>query len=107
MAKLPIRLVVVCLARRTFNFTAAEKLYREMLGELGKLEAVELELEAIPHLVIEASEAREAARTLTARMDVFLRRHDLTALAIRRWPEFAATYGISPCAAMSVLQKGR
>jgi L-fucose isomerase-like protein len=105
MAKLPIRLVVVCLARRTFNFTAAEKLYREMLGELEKLEAVELE--AIPHQVIEASEAWEAARTLTARMDVFLRRHDLTALAIRRWPEFAATYGISPCAAMSVLQKGR
>jgi L-fucose isomerase-like protein len=65
MAKYPVRLGVVCLARRTFDYTAAEKLYRELLGELRRLEAVELE--AIPRLVIEVGEAREAARTLAAR----------------------------------------
>ena len=28
----------------------------------------------------------------------------MTALAIRCWPEFAATYGIAPCASMSLIQ---
>jgi L-fucose isomerase-like protein len=30
--------------------------------------------------------------------------HHLVALAIRCWPEFASDFGISPCAAMSILQ---
>lgn len=34
----------------------------------------------------------------------FIEKNGLTAVAVRCWPEFAATYGISPCAAMSVLQ---
>jgi L-fucose isomerase-like protein len=41
---------------------------------------------------------------LTARMEGFLEKHGLTALAIRCWPEFADGFGISPCAAMSILQ---
>jgi len=41
---------------------------------------------------------------LSAKLDAFLTAKRLTALAIRCWPEFAATYGISPCAAMSLLQ---
>jgi L-fucose isomerase-like protein len=65
MAKYTVRLGVVCLARKTFDYAAAEKLYREKLEELKKLEAVELE--AVPHLIIEVAEAREAARKLDAR----------------------------------------
>jgi L-fucose isomerase-like protein len=65
MAKHPVRLGVVCLARKTFDYAAAEKLYREKLEELRRLEAVELE--AVPHLVIEVEEAREAGRTLAGR----------------------------------------
>ncbi|MEX2680972.1 MAG: fucose isomerase [Candidatus Sigynarchaeota archaeon] len=42
--------------------------------------------------------------SLAAKIDVFMTRNNLTALAIRCWPEFAATYGIAPCAAMSLLQ---
>lgn len=42
--------------------------------------------------------------SLSAKLDGFLKSKDLTALAIRCWPEFAGTYGISPCAAMSLLQ---
>lgn len=34
----------------------------------------------------------------------FVEKNGLTAVAVRCWPEFAANYGISPCAAMSVLQ---
>lgn len=34
----------------------------------------------------------------------FIKKNHLTVTAVRCWPEFAANYGISPCAAMSVLQ---
>jgi L-fucose isomerase-like protein len=43
---------------------------------------------------------------LAAKLAVFVARNGLAALAIRCWPEFAATYGIAPCAAMSLLQSG-
>jgi L-fucose isomerase-like protein len=41
---------------------------------------------------------------LTAKFDTFLKKNALTTLAIRCWPEFANDFGISPCAAMSLLQ---
>ena len=41
---------------------------------------------------------------LAAKLDAFCARNSLDALAIRCWPEFARDYGISPCAAMSLLQ---
>jgi len=34
----------------------------------------------------------------------FLSRNSLDAIAVRCWPEHAATYGVAPCAMMSVLQ---
>jgi L-fucose isomerase-like protein len=42
--------------------------------------------------------------SLTAKFESFLDKYQLDALAIRCWPEFANNYGISPCAAMSILQ---
>ncbi len=42
--------------------------------------------------------------SLTAKFERFISQNNLDALAIRCWPEFATNYGISPCAAMSVLQ---
>ncbi|MBA7624917.1 hypothetical protein ES703_32332 [subsurface metagenome] len=65
MAKYPITLGVVCLARKTFDCRAAEGLYREVLGELESLEQVSVV--AIPQLVIEVLEAQEAARQLGRR----------------------------------------
>ena len=41
---------------------------------------------------------------LSAKLAHFYREKKLSALAIRCWPEFARDYGISPCAAMSLLQ---
>jgi L-fucose isomerase-like protein len=41
---------------------------------------------------------------LTAKLGKFMKDKQLTALAIRCWPEFAAQFGTSPCAAMSILQ---
>ncbi len=46
----------------------------------------------------------EKVSELTAKLSEFMNYHQLTALAIRCWPEFASDFGISPCAAMSVLQ---
>lgn len=41
---------------------------------------------------------------LAAKIDAFMATNGLGALALRCWPEFAAEYGVSPCAAMSLLQ---
>jgi L-fucose isomerase-like protein len=46
----------------------------------------------------------ERVSTLTAKLNRFLDDKNLSAMAVRCWPEFADTFGISPCAAMSVLQ---
>lgn len=44
---------------------------------------------------------------LAVKLQGFLNKYALDALAIRCWPEFAAEYGVSPCAAMSLLQSER
>ncbi|MGD1821863.1 MAG: fucose isomerase [Pleomorphochaeta sp.] len=41
---------------------------------------------------------------LSAKLNKFYLDNKLNALAIRCWPEFARDFGISPCAAMSILQ---
>ncbi|MCX8123268.1 MAG: fucose isomerase [Spirochaetes bacterium] len=41
---------------------------------------------------------------LSSRLKSFIEDNNLTALAIRCWPEFAAQFGIAPCAAMSLVQ---
>lgn len=41
---------------------------------------------------------------LCERFKAFMDRQGLAGLAVRCWPEFAAGYGVSPCAAMSILQ---
>ena len=41
---------------------------------------------------------------LTAKVDGFMAANNLNGLALRCWPEFAASYGIAPCAALSLLQ---
>ncbi len=41
---------------------------------------------------------------LSAKLTTFFKTYNLTALAVRCWPEFARDFGVSPCAAMSLLQ---
>ncbi|MBU0929415.1 MAG: fucose isomerase [Spirochaetes bacterium] len=41
---------------------------------------------------------------LAVRLDYVMETKGLSAMAIRCWPEFAGRYGVSPCAAMSLLQ---
>ena len=42
--------------------------------------------------------------SLCSKLKNFIKDKNITVLAIRCWPEFAAGFGISPCAAMSLLQ---
>lgn len=46
----------------------------------------------------------ERVAELAAKLRAFMEKRKLTALAIRCWPEFAAGFGIAPCASMSLLQ---
>ena len=51
-----------------------------------------------------SAEQVEKVATLAAKLDAFTAEKGYTALSLRCWPEFAKNYGISPCAAMSLLQ---
>ncbi len=51
-----------------------------------------------------SSDQLDLVASLAAKLRSFLDSRNISALALRCWPEFAATYGISPCAAMSLLQ---
>ncbi|MCX7680212.1 MAG: fucose isomerase [Spirochaetes bacterium] len=51
-----------------------------------------------------SEEQAQKTALLAARIHSFIQQEKLDALAIRCWPEFALRYGISPCAAMSLVQ---
>lgn len=61
-------------------------------------------VEALFDLSEMSPEQVEKVSALAAKFEQFMEGHGLTVLAVRCWPEFAAEYGISPCAAMSLLQ---
>ncbi len=63
--KQKIRLGVMCLARKTFDFEAAAGLYENILKDLANLEQVEVV--AVPGLVIEPEEAKEGALYLAGK----------------------------------------
>jgi len=46
----------------------------------------------------------EKTARLVCSLKKFITKNKLDALALRCWPEFAAQYGIAPCAAISILQ---
>lgn len=46
----------------------------------------------------------DAVSRLIVVSEKFMKKNNLDVVAIRCWPEFARTYGVSPCAMMSVLQ---
>lgn len=47
---------------------------------------------------------KEKVASLCASLRAFAESRGFSAVAVRCWPEFAATYGIAPCASMSLLQ---
>lgn len=60
-----IKLGVLCLARKTFDYEAAYKIYKKKLIELHELENVQIE--SIPNLVIDVHEAINAGNILSAK----------------------------------------
>ncbi len=63
--KQQVRIGVVCLARKTFDFEAASQIYKELQKKMRKIENIDWEF--ILELVIEIEDAKEAARLLTTR----------------------------------------
>ena len=51
-----------------------------------------------------SSEKQDKVAELAAKFRAFAEEKNLTAIAVRCWPEFAGGYGIAPCAAMSIVQ---
>jgi len=77
-----------------FNTEADEKLtayYKEKLIKTFDVKGI-------------TAEQLEKVALLSVKFKTFMKKNSLTSLAVRCWPEFAATFGISPCAAMSTLQ---
>lgn len=79
----------------------------EMHGQPVLEEEVRQEEQAV-RAVFDCTGVTEEQVQLVARLCAstqnFINKHGLHAVAVRCWPEYAATYGISPCAMMSILQ---
>jgi len=75
----------------------------------AKIEAAAVaERESAIRSLFDVSELRleqvQKVAELSAKLDAFCRDRSIDALAIRCWPEFARDFGVSPCAAMSLIQ---
>jgi len=88
------------------HYEISDVLAVEVLPE--EAEAFEKEISDEFDLSCISGEQKSKVAALCVKLDKFMDKHGLTALAMRCWPEFANMYGISPCASMSVLQsRGR
>ncbi|MDC7244482.1 MAG: fucose isomerase [Sphaerochaetaceae bacterium] len=81
------------------------------LSQVWEYKVDEEEIEQRKKQVLETFDVKELnefqinkVAELTAKLGRFMKDNSLTALAVRCWPEFAGEFGISPCAAMSILQ---
>ncbi|MBN1881707.1 MAG: fucose isomerase [Deltaproteobacteria bacterium] len=70
--KYPVTIGVVCLARTTFDYTAARGIYERIQADLERIENAQVY--AIPDLVIEVEDARKAAAEL--------RKHGINGLVV-------------------------
>ncbi len=77
-----------------FNFKVSDATIKERINQIKSI----FDVSGI------SNEQLEKVASLTAKFNGFMNSNNLDAIAIRCWPEFAAEYGISPCAAMSILQ---
>lgn len=67
-------------------------------------ERIEEELKGIFDVHAITPQQLKKVAELSAKFKNFMEENQLDALAIRCWPEFAAEFGIAPCASMSYLQ---
>lgn len=86
--------VEFCELSEAFSFPAEENLAAEYLARAGKL----FDCGGITET------QKKKVASLCASLRTFAEKRGFSAVAVRCWPEFAATYGIAPCASMSLLQ---
>jgi L-fucose isomerase-like protein len=77
-----------------YNFESSSEKTSEKVAQINKIFDVS---EISEEQLLKVAE-------LADKFENFMEFHRLNAVAIRCWPEFAADYGIAPCAAMSILQ---
>src|SRR6056297_1841004 len=66
-----VKIGVACIARKTFDYEAAEKIYEQIQSDLKKVEQVDWEF--VSSLVIEIDDAKKAAHELArAEVDAFI-----------------------------------
>jgi L-fucose isomerase-like protein len=75
-----------------------------MSCDSGKVKSTKAEIKKIFTCDSVGDEKIDLIAKLSVKLDNFMAENNLSALAIRCWPEFAAEFGISPCASMSYLQ---
>jgi L-fucose isomerase-like protein len=80
-----------------------EEIYEQETND-ERVEERKKQIESTFELSSISADQLDKLSQLVEKFDVFMKKNELTALAVRCWPEFAASYGISPCAAMSILQ---
>ncbi|TDP95322.1 L-fucose isomerase-like protein [Halanaerobium saccharolyticum] len=76
----------------------------EFKVENSEVDAKKEQLKGVFDVSDISSEQLDKVASLSAKLQNFVDSKGLSALAIRCWPEFADNFGISPCAAMSLLQ---
>ena len=70
----------------------------------GEIEKTQKELKDIFDIQPINTEQFRKVAELSVKFKTFMQENNLDGLAIRCWPEFAAEFGIAPCASMSYLQ---
>jgi L-fucose isomerase-like protein len=80
-----------------------EEIYNQETNE-EKVKDRKKQIESIFEISDISADQLDKLSQLVEKFNNFMIKNNLTALAVRCWPEFAANYGISPCAAMSLLQ---
>jgi len=68
------------------------------------IEARAVQIEKIFDVSALSADQVSKVATLSAKLNAFCGKNKIDAMAIRCWPEFARDFGVSPCAAMSLLQ---
>ncbi|TXT53785.1 MAG: L-arabinose isomerase [Promethearchaeota archaeon] len=63
--KKQIKLGIVCLARKTFDFQTAYQIYHKLIGKLKNIESVKWEI--IENLIIEVEDAKKSAENLAGK----------------------------------------
>jgi len=86
-----------------FDYYDLREGYEQAVSREELAESVAAAKKIFPCGDVNEAQIEKTAR-LVCSLRKFVEKNRLDAVAVRCWPEFAAQYGVAPCAAMSILQ---